>query len=85
MKLMSYEEFVNRSYNTRPETKFFTPDQVQKIYMMTSSDSEWSISSDYKNTFNLLLKKASAKDSNVTVQLQLSYSFFRPVSYFFEY
>ena len=38
-----------------PETKFFEPSQVQLIKMKNSSDTEWAVSGDYRNTFRGLI------------------------------
>lgn len=52
---MKASEFESRGYNKLPETKFFDYDQVQNIVMKNSSDTEWTVSGDYRRSFKDLL------------------------------
>lgn len=52
---MGENEFNSRGYSKLPETKFFEPEQVQKITMKNSSDTEWSVSGGYRDSFKDLL------------------------------
>lgn len=52
---MKDTEFVSRGYNKLPETKFFESEQVQKITMKNSSDTEWTVSGGYRDSFKELL------------------------------
>lgn len=51
MPIMDEKEFEFRNYSKMPETKFFENEQVQKIIMKNSSDTEWTVSGDYRNSF----------------------------------
>lgn len=57
MVVMKDSEFVRNGYNKIPETKFFESDQVQKITMKNSSDTEWAVSGDYRAAFKELLSE----------------------------
>jgi Piezo non-specific cation channel, R-Ras-binding domain len=48
---MSEEVFNNKTYNIRPETKFFDWQQVQFVKIKASSDEMWSASRDYQFLF----------------------------------
>src|SRR5690606_26736442 len=76
---MGEEEFVARGYDLRPETKFFEPSQVQTIKMKNSSDTEWSVSGDYRNTFKDLISDAIHGHEDIKLTFDIRYSFTRPV------
>jgi hypothetical protein len=73
LSVMKEDEFNKRGYNIMPETKFFEAGQVQKIYMMNSSDYEWDIANDYKETFDYLIGEAQLENSGMQVILEFSY------------
>lgn len=80
---MSEAEFVSRGYYKLPETKFFEPTQVQLIKMKNSSDTEWTVSGGYRASFKHLLDKAAHGSDEIVTELDFTYSFTRPVAYFF--
>lgn len=79
MFTMSEEEYVRRDYNIMPETKFFEPSQIQLIRMKNSSDTEWSVSGDYRNTFKNLIEDSVHGSEKISMKLEFRYSFTRPV------
>lgn len=56
---MGEKEFIQRGYNKLPETKFFEPEQVQLVIMKNSSDTEWSVSGGYRESFRELLNESA--------------------------
>ena len=52
---MKDDDFIRHGYNKLPETKFFEPEQVQYIIMKNSSDTEWTVSGGYRDSFKELL------------------------------
>ena len=52
---MKDDDFIVHGYNKLPETKFFEPEQVQYIIMKNSSDTEWTVSGGYRDSFKELL------------------------------
>lgn len=79
LNVMNEDEFKERGYSIMPETKFFEASQVQKIYMMNTSDYEWDLASDYMETYDYLLSEAQQPDSGMQVLLEFAYTFTRPV------
>lgn len=59
---MNESEFTDNLYDTIPETKFFEYDQVQIMRMKNSSETEWTLSNDYKNKYNMLVHRAATGD-----------------------